>query len=191
MDDQVVLYLMPHKIQKKRYDDMKKAAKCRKFTIVDDFSPEVTHIVTEFETQEQAVRHIGLNTTEENNEESPEFLKISWFTQSIKARKPVEIQDHHRLLRNTQEETQLEILQKYAEMKDENHDYSRALAFRRASCVVKSFPVTVTNVNQLNGINHVGPHSKRVIGELLDGYCDEINRIVNEEWFEKMKVNLY
>ncbi|XP_071167975.1 DNA-directed DNA/RNA polymerase mu-like [Mytilus edulis] len=221
MDDQVVLYLMPHKIQKKRYDDMKKAAKCRKFTIVDDFSPEVTHIVTEFETQEQAVRHIGFNTTEENNEESPEFLKISWFTQSIKARKPVEIQDHHRLLRNTQEEvhveenegaseprfpewacqrstplkhqndflaTQLEILQKYAEMKDENHDYSRALAFRRASCVVKSFPVTVTNVNQLNGINHVGPHSKRVIGELLDGYCDEINRIVNEEWFEKMKM---
>lgn len=61
-------------------------------------------------------------------------------------------------------QTQLEILQKYAEMKDENHDYSRALAFRRASCVVKSFPVTVTNVNQLNGINHVGPHSKRVIG---------------------------
>ena len=50
------------------------------------------------------MRHIGLNTTEENNEQSPEFLKISWFTESIKARKPVEIQDHHRLLRNTQEE---------------------------------------------------------------------------------------
>ncbi|CAC5395032.1 POLM [Mytilus coruscus] len=215
MDGLVVLYLMPHKIQKKRYDDMKKAAKCRKFNIVDEFSSEVTHVVTEFETQEQAVRHIG---TEENNEESPEFLNISWFTESIKARKPVEILDRHRLLRNTQEEveeneeaseprfpewacqrstplkhqndflaTQLEILQKYAEMKDENNDYSRALAFRRASCVVKSFPVTVTNVNQLNGINHVGPHSKRVIRELLDGYCDEINRIVNEEWFKKMK----
>ena len=48
-------------------------------------------------------------------------------------------------------------------MKDGDSDYSRALAFRRASCVLKSLPFKVSSVNQLRDVKDVGAHSKRVI----------------------------
>jgi hypothetical protein len=35
MSDQVVLFLMPHKIQKRRYDDMTKAAKARNINVLN------------------------------------------------------------------------------------------------------------------------------------------------------------
>ena len=57
----------------------------------------------------------------------------------------------------------LEILQEHAELRDGDHDYSRALAFRRASCVLKSMPFTLSNMNQLRKVLNIGDHSRRVI----------------------------
>ena len=67
--------------------------------ILINSSSEVTHVVTEFDTYEQAMRH--LNITSSHSEDLPNLLNISWFTESIKARKPVEILDRHRLPRDT------------------------------------------------------------------------------------------
>ena len=67
--------------------------------ILINSSSEVTHVVTEFDTYEQAMRH--LNITSSHSEDLPDLLNISWFTESIKARKPVEILDRHRLPRDT------------------------------------------------------------------------------------------
>ena len=57
----------------------------------------------------------------------------------------------------------LEILQEHAELRDTDQDYSRALAFRRASCVLKSMPFCVTSMGQLRNVLNIGDHSRRVI----------------------------
>lgn len=52
-------------------------------------------MVSEFETREQAMKHLDI--PEDEAENLPEFLNISWFTDSIKAKKPVDILNRHRI----------------------------------------------------------------------------------------------
>ncbi|WAR21735.1 DPOLM-like protein [Mya arenaria] len=68
--------------------------------------------------------------------------------------------NHH----NTRFTVALETLEKYADLRydDNQQDYSRALAFRRASCVLKSLPGPLTNLQQLR--NEI----------LEDGVCEEV-----------------
>ena len=61
------------------------------------------------------------------------------------------------------EQNALEILQEHAELRDGDQDYSRALAFRRASCVLKSIPFSLSNMNQLRNVLNIGNHSRRII----------------------------
>lgn len=58
-------------------------------------SSEVTHVVTEFETREQAIRHLDI--PDSIPEHLPEFLNTTWFSDSLRAKKLVDIQDSHRL----------------------------------------------------------------------------------------------
>ena len=57
----------------------------------------------------------------------------------------------------------LEILEKHAELRSEGSDYSRALAFRRASCVLKSLPFRVERLTQVEGLKDIGGHALKVI----------------------------
>lgn len=83
----------------------------------------------------------------------------------------------------------LEVLEKFADLREGDNDYSRALAFRRASCVLKSLPAPLTDIQQLRNITNIGDHSRRVIQELLeDGVCDEVETILRDPWFHKMKL---
>ena len=57
----------------------------------------------------------------------------------------------------------LEILEKHADLRNEGSDNSRALAFRRASCVLKSLPFRVERLAQVEGLKDIGGHSLKVI----------------------------
>lgn len=61
--------------------------------------PEVTHIVTEFETQDQLFRCLKLK--KDDLGENCEMLTMTWFTDSMKAGQPVEIEKRHRLKTET------------------------------------------------------------------------------------------
>ncbi|XP_041369220.1 DNA-directed DNA/RNA polymerase mu-like isoform X2 [Gigantopelta aegis] len=116
---------------------------------------------------------------EEHSSSSNEPVVADWACQRVTLLR------HH----NHQFVDALEILQKYAEMRDVNQDYSRALAFRRASCVLKSLPFTVTSVSQIENIKDMGAHSLRVIQEILNsGVCQEVETIKKDDWFQKMKM---
>ena len=52
-------------------------------------------------------------------------------------------------------------------MRDEAQDYSRALAFRRASCTLKSLSYKVSDVKQIDGLRNIGQHMKRVLNVSL------------------------
>lgn len=83
----------------------------------------------------------------------------------------------------------IEVLQEHAELRDSNQDYSRALAFRRASSVLKSLNFPVQNVGQLRGLKDIGEHVKTVIADVLyNGSSSEVEDILKSPWFKKMKL---
>ncbi|XP_064600872.1 DNA nucleotidylexotransferase-like [Liolophura sinensis] len=216
-----LLYIVPQRIQKRRYQDLRNAALKRKLKLADTYRPEVTHIVTEFKTQDQLLRCLKLE--KDDLSKNCEMLTMTWFTDSMKAGQPVEIKDRHRLQADTaakmeeSEEntayvktdhiadwacqrvtclqhhnsrftTALEVVQCHAELRDSEQDYSRALAFRRASCVLKSLPFTVTNMNQIIDLKDLGGHSKKIIKDILEeGASEEVEKIREDDWFQLMK----
>ncbi|KAL3864775.1 hypothetical protein ACJMK2_006429 [Sinanodonta woodiana] len=216
----VCLFILPSKIQKRRLEDMKTAARKRNITVVDIFCSSVTHIVTEHENLDQVVKTMKLADT--GALDKIQVLSVAWFTDSMKAGAPVPVEERHRIKRekadtdnggndsnrrnpfilpeyacqratclkhyNHKFTRALEILQKHAELRDNEHDSSRALAFRRASCVLKSLPFPLTSMSQLKKLTNIGDHCKRVIQEILeDGECSEVTKL-QDDWFHKMVV---
>lgn len=215
----VVVYIMPQKIQKQRYKDMMKAALRHHFIMAEEFKDSVTHIITEYETAAQAMKVLKLTELPQHTR----LLKVSWFTDSIKAREPVPVQDKHVMIAqggdavecnqaseptvqspvpeySCQRSTPLkhhnsrfceamELLQDYAEMREGDDNYMRALAWRRASCVLKSLKFPLTNIDQLKGAKDVGKHVQKVLQSILDhGTSDEVEKVRNDPWYKKMKI---
>lgn len=55
------------------------------------YRDSVTHIITEYETAAQALKVLKVTELPQHTR----LLKVSWFTDSIKAREPVPVQDKH------------------------------------------------------------------------------------------------
>ncbi|KAL4231639.1 hypothetical protein ACF0H5_009219 [Mactra antiquata] len=82
-----------------------------------------------------------------------------------------------------------EVLEKHADLREGDNDYSRSLAFRRAACVLKSLPFCITRIEQLQNTLNIGDHCKRIIQEIIeDGESSEAQKILNDPWFHKMKL---
>ncbi|KAJ8317187.1 hypothetical protein KUTeg_005091 [Tegillarca granosa] len=211
-----IILLMPQKIQKQRLKDMKASAKKKNIVLAESYSSDVTHIVTEYTYREQVIKtlpdvdaenikivgiswftsclksgsvlpvedHHRLQSScdsmnKNNKEEIPKSLIPEYACQRSTPLK------HH----NEKLTKALEILQMNAEMRNVDEDYSRALAFRRASCVLKSLPFKVTNIGQVKGLKDMGRHCKQVIKDILEeGSSKEVDDIINSEWIQKMKL---
>ena len=76
-----------------------------------------------------------------------------------------------------------EILEKEAEFRGTDNDLSRALAFRRAACVLKSLPYQLCRLSQVRDRRHIGDHVLKVLkvsrGHLMLKYINQssINHI--------------
>eukprot|EP00731_Ephydatia_muelleri_P020471 Em0013g198a len=82
----------------------------------------------------------------------------------------------------------LELLERYNEYLGHKEGDTRALAFRRASCVLKSLPRKVTHIDQVNALHCIGKHSAQVIEEILTtGSSSEVEERKNSEWFQCME----
>nr|XP_022339893.1 DNA nucleotidylexotransferase-like isoform X2 [Crassostrea virginica] len=179
-----VVYIMPQKIQKQRYKDMMKAALKHKFIVAEIFKSNVTHVVTEYETVAQVLKVLKIAALPQHTN----LLKVNWFIDSVKAGGPVQIQDKHRIPQGDEQEA-LELLQDYAEMREADDDYMRALAWRRASCVLKSLKFPLTSVAQLKGAKDIGKHVEQILQSILDhGTSDEVEKVRNNPWYQKMKI---
>lgn len=55
------------------------------------YRDSVTHIITEYETAAKALKVLKVTELPQHTR----LLKVSWFTDSIKAREPVPVQDKH------------------------------------------------------------------------------------------------
>ncbi|XP_005882952.1 PREDICTED: DNA-directed DNA/RNA polymerase mu isoform X1 [Myotis brandtii] len=176
-------------------------------------SSEVTHVVMEQTSAEEAVRWQESRPAPPPGGTHPALLDISWFTESMAAGQPVPVEGRHCLqvavsrevLPNpvwmppyacqrptplTHHNTSLsEALEMLAEAAGFAGSEGRLLSFSRAASVLKALPCPVTALSQLQGLPHFGGHSCRVIQELLEhGVCEEVERVQRSERYQSMKL---
>ncbi|XP_008055439.1 DNA-directed DNA/RNA polymerase mu [Carlito syrichta] len=210
----VSVYLVEPRMGRSRRAFLTRLARSKGFRVLDACSSEVTHVVMERTSAEEAI------CWQERNGETappgytpPALLDISWLTESLAAGQPVPVECRHRLevaeprkgppspawmppyacqrpTSLTHHNTSLsEALEMLAEAAGFEGSESRLLAFCRAASVLKALPRPVTALSQLQGLPHFGEHSFRVVQELLEhGVCEEVERVRCSERYRTMKL---
>ncbi|CAL1539750.1 unnamed protein product [Lymnaea stagnalis] len=210
-----LVYIIPQKFQKKRLNDIKLSMVKKKIPNASILGPDVTHIVSESDSYEQVLRFVE----EADIPEEAEIVSTRWLVECLQQSKIVLVLEVHRLKKikadnvispktttdqnyewacqrgarlehfNKKFTVDLELLQTHAEFCNEMHSQSRALAFRRASCVLKTLLFPLTHIKQLDGVKYIGGHVRKVISDLLDlGSSPEVEEIKFSDWFRKMKL---
>ncbi|XP_008832284.1 DNA-directed DNA/RNA polymerase mu isoform X6 [Nannospalax galili] len=208
----IVLYLAEPRMGRSRRAFLTRLAVSKGFRVLDVYSSEVTHVVMEQTSAEEAINW-QKRMAADLDYHHPALLDISWFTESMAAGQPVPMEVRHHLevaepkkappspvlmpAYACQRPTPLshhntrlsEALETLAEAAGFNSNEGRLLSFHRAASVLKALPYPVTSLSQLQGLLHFGEHSSRVIQELLEcGTCEEVELVRCSERYQTMKV---
>ncbi|XP_023082153.1 DNA-directed DNA/RNA polymerase mu isoform X3 [Piliocolobus tephrosceles] len=210
----VAIYLVEPRMGRSRRAFLTRLARSKDFRVLDACSSEVTHVVMEQTSAEEAVswqkRRMAASPP---GCTLPALLDISWLTESLAAGQPVPVECRHRLevtgprkgplspgwmpTYACQRPTPLthhnaslsEALETLAEAAGFEGSEGRLLTFCRAASVLKALPSPVTTLSQLQGLPHLGEHSSRVVQELLElGVCKEVERVRCSERYQTMKL---
>uniref|UniRef100_A0A7N6AF48 DNA-directed DNA/RNA polymerase mu n=1 Tax=Anabas testudineus TaxID=64144 RepID=A0A7N6AF48_ANATE len=208
---QVVLFLLERKMGSSRRTFLSQLGRKKGFQVEEAFSERVTHIVSENNSGNEVRSWLN---SQDGGRAAVHLLDISWYTESMRAGRPVQILDRHKLQVRTaeclnfamvfsvpnyacQRRTTLEnhnavltdalsLLAENAELEDED---GRGVAFRRAAAVLKALPKPVTSLTQLRGLPCLGEHSLRVIQDVLEtGSSSEAESTKQSERFKALKV---
>ncbi|XP_041609798.1 DNA-directed DNA/RNA polymerase mu isoform X4 [Vulpes lagopus] len=211
----VAIYLAEPHMGRSRRAFLTRLALSKGFRVLDAYSSEVTHVVMEQTSAEEASHwqeHRAAAASPQRCSR-PALLDISWFTESMAAGQPVPVECRHRLevaaprkglpcparmlpyacqrpTPLTHHNSSLsEALEMLAEAAGFEGSEGRFLSFRRAAAVLKALPSPVTALSQLQGLPHFGEHSRRVVQELLEqGVCEEVERVRLSERYQTMKL---
>ncbi|KAM6157023.1 DNA-directed DNA/RNA polymerase mu [Erethizon dorsatum] len=212
----VVIYLAEPHMGRSRRAFLTRLALSKGFRVLDAYSSEVTHVVMERTSAEEAICWQKHEAAAPLGCPRPALLDISWFTESMAAGQPVPVEGRHRLevaeprkgppnpaaaaampAYACQRSTPLlhhnssfsEALETLAEAAGFEGSEGRFLSFRRAASVLKALPWPVTALSQLQGLPYFGEHSASVIRELLErGVCEEVERVRCSERYQTMKL---
>ncbi|XP_027623083.1 DNA-directed DNA/RNA polymerase mu isoform X5 [Tupaia chinensis] len=91
----VAIYLAEPRMGRSRRAFLSRLARSKGFRVLDTCSPEVTHVVMEQTSAEEAQRWQEARTA--SGPAPPVLLDISWFTESMAAGQPVSVERRHRL----------------------------------------------------------------------------------------------
>ncbi|RVE66173.1 hypothetical protein OJAV_G00123910 [Oryzias javanicus] len=206
---QVVLFLLERKMGASRRAFLSQLARRKGFQVEQLFSGKVTHVVCENVSGEDG--RLWLDS-QGGARPSLHLLDVSWFTESMRAGRPLEVLDRHRLQELPSGEPELEAfsvpsyacqrrtplenhnssltdaLSLLAENAELNDEEGRGVAFRRAAALLKALPSAVLSVSQLRGLPCLGEHSLRVIEEVLEtGRSGEAESTGASERFKALK----
>lgn len=208
------IYLAEPRMGRSRRAFLTRLALSKGFRVLDAYSPEVTHVVMEQTSAEDALSWQKSRAAPTSpGSACPALVDISWFTESMAAGQPVAVECRHRLevavpreglpspvcmpAYACQRPTPLthhnsslsEALETLAEAAGFEGSEGRLLSFCRAASVLKALPSPVTSLHQLQGLPHFGEHSCRVVQELLEhGVCEEVERVRHSERYRSMKL---
>uniref|UniRef100_A0A665V143 DNA-directed DNA/RNA polymerase mu n=1 Tax=Echeneis naucrates TaxID=173247 RepID=A0A665V143_ECHNA len=214
---QFVFFLLERKMGASRRTFLSQLGRRKGFTVQEAFSENVTHIISENNSGEDVMAWLD-SRGRDKDRTLPHLLDVSWYTESIRAGRPVQILDRHKLQvhvstcplfqwdyelmfsvpsyacqRRTTLENHNAVLTDALSLLAENAELSdqegRGVAFRRAAAVLKALPGPVTGLTQLRGLPCLGEHSLRVIKDILEnGASDEVESTRQSEHFKALKV---
>uniref|UniRef100_A0A8C3RZ38 DNA-directed DNA/RNA polymerase mu n=1 Tax=Chelydra serpentina TaxID=8475 RepID=A0A8C3RZ38_CHESE len=200
----VVLCLVEKRMGASRRAFLTQLARAKGFRVDRAYSAAVTHVVSEQNSGAEVAQWLEQQREECGAEGDPALLDISWFTESMGAGRPVEIESRHRLrggwqmapyacqrrtplLHSNQPLT--EALETLAEEAGFSGSEGRSLAFTRAASVLKALPGRLSTLEELGPLPGIGEHSRRVIQDVLeDGVCAEVERVKLSERYQTMKL---
>ncbi|XP_035247161.1 DNA-directed DNA/RNA polymerase mu [Anguilla anguilla] len=209
----VIIFLLERKMGASRKTFLTGLGRRKGFCVEECYSQSVTHVVSENNSGEEVRDWLEAQTPGGGGTGVPaHLLDISWFTDSMAAGHPVDIQDRHQLWvrmqpssgamvttmkgyacqrrtplqhHNTLLTDALLVLAENAEFCE---DEGRSVAFRRAGSVLKALPQAVQKMEDLQGLPCLGGHSQRVIKEILeDGKSREVETVLHSELYQAMK----
>ncbi|XP_070780776.1 DNA-directed DNA/RNA polymerase mu [Enoplosus armatus] len=205
---QVVLFLLERKMGASRRAFLSQLGRKKGFQVEDSFSERVTHVISENNCGEE------VRTWLDSRGRTPaHLLDISWYTESMREGRPVEVLDRHKLQEQQIDEAEVVVfsvpsyacqrrttldnhnavltdaLSLLAESAELSEDEGRGVAFRRAAAVLKALPKPVTSMRQLGGLPCLGGHSLRVVKDILEnGASSEVESTKRSERFKALKV---
>uniref|UniRef100_A0A8C4VG98 DNA-directed DNA/RNA polymerase mu n=1 Tax=Gopherus evgoodei TaxID=1825980 RepID=A0A8C4VG98_9SAUR len=199
----VVLCLVEKRMGASRRAFLTQLARAKGFRVDGAYSAAVTHVVSEQNSGNEVARWLEQQREECGSGGDPALLDISWFTESMGAGRPVEIESRHRLrvswmapyacqrrtplLHSNQPLT--EVLETLAEEASFSGSEGRSLAFTRAASVLKALPGRLSALEELGPLPGIGEHSRRVIQDVLeDGVSVEVERVKLSERYRTMKL---
>ncbi|KAF7642834.1 hypothetical protein LDENG_00249810, partial [Lucifuga dentata] len=213
----VVLFLLERKMGASRRAFLSQLGQKKGFKVEELFSESVTHVISENNSADDVRTWLDSQDLDHRQKEgghcAVQLLDISWYTDSMRAGRPAEILDRHRLQVQQKKEAEVSdflvpsyacqrrtILQHHnilladalsvlAENAELSRDDGRGVAFRRAAAVLKALPQTVMGSAQLRGLPCLGEHSLRVIEEILrNGISAEVESTKQSERYKALKV---
>ncbi|XP_036183026.1 DNA-directed DNA/RNA polymerase mu isoform X4 [Myotis myotis] len=93
----IAIYLAEPRMGRSRRAFLTRLARSKGFRVLDAYSSEVTHVVMEQTSAEEAVRWQESRPAPPPGGTPPTLLDISWFTESMAAGQPVPVEGRHRL----------------------------------------------------------------------------------------------
>ncbi|XP_078269003.1 DNA nucleotidylexotransferase [Rhinoraja longicauda] len=192
----LLIYVVERKMGSSRRMFLMDLARKKGFRVADIMSDSVTHIVTENNSWNEIWDWI--QTQKMSDGDKLNLLDISWFTDSMSAGKPVDIEERHRLQVQKTQLLQSDVpsassvtqVSQYAcqrkstldnknkiftdtlELLAENCEFNENAGFfvtySRATSVLKSLAYPITGMNDLDGLPCIGEQTRVIIEELLE-----------------------
>ncbi|XP_078095598.1 DNA-directed DNA/RNA polymerase mu isoform X1 [Mustelus asterias] len=208
---EVGIFLVERKMGSSRRSFLTELARKKGFRVEEQMSESVTHVVSENNAGHEVLELLEKQSGICRTEFTAALVDITWFSESMGAGKPLELENRHLLQvkraaagtivvpvspyacqRRTTLDNKNRLLTDALKILAENAELSanegRYLAFTRASSVLKSLPYNVTKMDDLKEIPNLGDHSRKVIKEILeDGTCSEVQNLIQSESFQTRK----
>ncbi|GCB74458.1 hypothetical protein scyTo_0003548 [Scyliorhinus torazame] len=206
------IFLVERRMGSSRRRFLTELARKKGFRVEGQMSESVTHVVSENNSGDEVLELLEKQNGICGTEFTAALVDITWFTESMGAGKPLQLEKRHRLQvkraaaagtiavpvsphacqrrttlnnRNRLFTDALNILAENAELSENEGPY---LAFTRASSVLKSLPYNVTKMDDLKGIPNLGDHSRKLIEEILEGgTCNEVQDLIQNVRYQTLK----
>ncbi|XP_067857234.1 DNA-directed DNA/RNA polymerase mu [Heptranchias perlo] len=210
---EIGIFLVERRMGSSRRSFLTELARKKGFRVEEQMSESVTHVVSENNTGDEVLELLEKQNGICSTGFTAALVDITWFTESMGAGRPLELENCHRLQvkrisaaavigtpispyacqrrttlnnKNRLFTDALKILAENAELCESEGRY---LAFTRASSILKSLPYNMTRMDDLQGIPSLGDHSRKVIKEILeDGICSEVENVIQNERYQTLKL---
>uniref|UniRef100_A0A4W3JX88 DNA nucleotidylexotransferase n=1 Tax=Callorhinchus milii TaxID=7868 RepID=A0A4W3JX88_CALMI len=210
------IFIVERKMGSTRRTFLMDLARKKGFRVNDKLSDAVTHIVAENNSWNEIWDWLQIHKLSNTN--TLEMLDISWFTDSMGAGKPVDIQERHRLFlrlqqrsNKTMEKISLFTISQYAcqrrtTLNNKNKIFTDALeilaencefnenersyvVFARATSVLKSLPYAISSMTMLEGLPNMEVQPRAIIEEILeDGKSSTVESLLCDERYKATKL---